>query len=105
MIEIRPQPIGIYPFPAANLLLPPVEVPHEAALPSLLNGDLDIELPEQWTFFAAAAKGDIETAIQLIRAQPRFVAHIGFQFVRVGAHERIVSVGWGSFVRRAERAA
>ena len=65
MIELRPQPIGIFPFPAANLLLPPVDVQSEAALKSLLQGDLDGELPADWEFFRAAATGEIEAANEL----------------------------------------
>ena len=68
MINLRPQPIGIFPFPAANLLLPNVEDSYEAALNSLLNGDISIELPLAWEFFALAAKGDVEAAEALIRS-------------------------------------
>lgn len=67
MIKLRPQPIGIFPFPAANLLLPNVDVAHEAELNSLLNGDLSIELPAEWEFFVLAAKGDVEAAANLIQ--------------------------------------
>lgn len=69
MIELRPQPIGIYPFPAANLLLPTLDVPHEFALQAMMKGDLDIEIPAEWGFFAAAARGEIETAIRLIQSR------------------------------------
>ena len=64
---MRPQPIGIFPFPAANLLLPNVEGAHETALDSLLNGDSSIPLPSEWEFFALAAKGDIDAAVDMIR--------------------------------------
>ena len=35
---------------------------------SLLNGDISIELPLAWEFFALAAKGDVEAAEALIRS-------------------------------------
>ncbi len=69
MIELRPQPIGIHPFPAANLLLPTVEDQHEVEWQSLMSGDLDVEMPTEWEFFATAARGEIESAIELIRSR------------------------------------
>jgi tetratricopeptide (TPR) repeat protein len=68
MIQLRPQPIGIYPFPAANLLLPAVEVPYESAWQALMQGDLDGEVPREWEFFVAAARGEIELAIELVQS-------------------------------------
>lgn len=68
MIELRPQPIGIFPFPAANLLLPNQEVSCEAAIQALLSGDVSVELPLEWTFFALAAKGDVDAAIKSIQS-------------------------------------
>ncbi len=62
MIELRPQPIGIFPFPAANLLLPALEDSHEATLQSLFRGDASAELPPEWKFFGLAANGQIEAA-------------------------------------------
>ena len=67
MIKLRPQPIGIFPFPAANLLLPDVNAPYEAALESLLKGDCSVELPQAWEFFGLAAKGDSAAAEALLR--------------------------------------
>ncbi len=65
MIELRPQPVGIFPPPAANLLLPKVD-DDRGALQALLAGDLAAEMPEQWTFFVAAARGEIRKAVDLL---------------------------------------
>ncbi len=65
MIELRPQPVGIFPPPAANLLLPAVEDDH-GALQALLQGSLEVELPTEWEFFAAAARGEIQQASDLL---------------------------------------
>ncbi len=65
MIELRPQPIGIYAPPASNLLLPSVRDGHNA-LHSLLAGDLDIAVPAEWQFFVMAARGDVEKAMALL---------------------------------------
>ena len=54
----RPQPVGLFSFPASHLLLPATESPlAEAARQSLLRGDLDTESPDEWLFFIAAARG------------------------------------------------
>ena len=68
MIELRPQPIGIFPFPAANLLLPNLAVSHEDEIQSLLNGDSSVELPPEWEFFSLAANGDIDAAVKSIQS-------------------------------------
>lgn len=82
MIEIRPQPVGIYPSPASNLLLPRVGQvlessscsqagkrssvdSTETALACLLNGELTESVPAEWLFFVAAARGDTERALEL----------------------------------------
>jgi len=65
MIELRPQPVGIFPPPAANLLLPMVD-DDLGALEALSAGDLDVEVPEQWAFFVSAARGEPEKAIELL---------------------------------------
>ena len=65
MIELRPQPVGIYPPPASSLLLPAVaqsSIAHQA----LLRGDLEADLPKEWEFFVAAARGDLDNAIGLL---------------------------------------
>ena len=54
----RPQPVGLFSFPASHLLLPATESPlAEAARQSLLRGDLETESPDEWLFFIAAARG------------------------------------------------
>ncbi len=69
MIQLRPQPIGFFPFPAANLLLPEVGTFEHSTLKSLMAGDLHTEVPPEWRFFIAAATGDTATAIESIRSQ------------------------------------
>ena len=66
MKELTAQPIGIFSFPASNILLPPTEQDHSDALSSLLQGDLDVELPEEWLFLKFAAQGDIEQATRMV---------------------------------------
>jgi tetratricopeptide (TPR) repeat protein len=72
MIEPRPQPVGIYPFPAAALLLPAVAGQDcgeaSIALAALLAGYLDGELPEEWEFFRQAALGNVAEARRLLDA-------------------------------------
>ena len=65
MIHLRPQPVGIFPPPASNLLLPAVDNA-DAALQELLIGNLDAELPAEWEFFRAAAQGDVAVAVRLL---------------------------------------
>ncbi len=69
MIDIRPQPVGVFPFPASNLLLPAVVGDYEEALQSLCKGDLEVELPAEWAFYLAAAKGDVEMAIKQLGSE------------------------------------
>lgn len=66
MIELRTQPIGIFPYPASNLLLPPCGEDHSESLRSLLKGDVQVDLPESWRFFTKAANGEIDEARQLL---------------------------------------
>ncbi len=58
----RPQPIGVFPPPAAFLVLPAAG--DSAALERLLKGDLSGLLPKEWEFFEAAAHGDLARAKQ-----------------------------------------
>ncbi len=61
---LRPQPVGLAPFPASHLLLPSSDDPRAAAaLRKLVAGDFGCEVPDEWRFFAAAARGEIAAAI------------------------------------------
>jgi tetratricopeptide (TPR) repeat protein len=60
----RPQPIGIFPAPAAFLILPPSD--DAAAKAALLQGDLSHPLPRAWRFFEAAARGRIAQAKEML---------------------------------------
>ena len=68
MIALRPQPLGIFPPPAANLLLPAVEAAEP--LQALLLGDVPDEFPAEWQFFAAATRGERTEAIRLLGDDP-----------------------------------
>lgn len=65
MIEVRPQPIGIYPSSAAYLLLPQVD-DDRGALEGLLEGNLDVPVPDTWQFFVQAARGNLNAAVALV---------------------------------------
>ena len=61
----RPQPVGLFPFPASHLLLPATESPvAEAARQSLLRGDA--EVPDDWLFFIAAADGRTAESLDML---------------------------------------
>ncbi len=57
-----PQPLGIFPPPAHQLLLPPVPGGEEL-LARLLQGHLPEEWPAPWRFFALALEGQTEQAL------------------------------------------
>jgi tetratricopeptide (TPR) repeat protein len=60
----RPQPVGILPIPAGLLILPG-QVGFEAdALQQCMQGRALLELPPAWSFYASAAQGDFEAALQ-----------------------------------------
>ncbi len=61
MIELRPQPVGIFSLPNSYLLLPPAADGAEAHQ-SLLAGRLPAWLPANWQFFALALAGDLDAA-------------------------------------------
>lgn len=63
MIQLRPQPVGIFPPPASNLLLPNSSDADDA-LHALLAGDIDANAPDDWLFFVHAAKGEIEKSLE-----------------------------------------
>lgn len=64
---VRPQPVGIFSFPASHLLLPDGEGQNgTAALSALMRGDEQAELPVHWRFFQLAIAGDLVQAKQMI---------------------------------------
>lgn len=76
---IRPQPLGLFPYPAGLLLLPaPLanESPALAyeALAVLLRGGTPDWWPEAWGFYAAALRGDRMAAFEALPAQSNALA-------------------------------
>ena len=72
---LRPQPVGLAPFPASHLLVPPTDDPRAAAaLSELVAGDFGCELPDEWRFFAAAARGEVAAAIASLAGDDPLVA-------------------------------
>lgn len=71
MIELRPQPIGVFPFPAGYLLLPPTDNPAaEDCLRALIRGDLESSVIPEWQFFWTANQDqDFELALQQLEQQ------------------------------------
>jgi hypothetical protein len=73
---LRPQPLGLAPFPASHLLLPASDDPRAAAaLSKLVAGDFECDVPDEWQFFAdflldnvAGARFVLES---LARGRPR----------------------------------
>lgn len=67
----RPQPLGIFPFPAGLLLLPPASGPiAEHARTAMMRGGAPDALPNEWQFFADAMRGDIQAAVEKLAADP-----------------------------------
>ena len=80
----RPQPIGIFPFPAGLLLLPETDAGcADAARASLLTGALPDEWPAEWRFFERALMGDRDGAL----------AALGQSDTEVTAYNRFVVDG------------
>ena len=73
----RPQPVGLFAFPASHLLLPLCEdSPADSARGALLRGDLEPHLPAAWQFFLTAARGDgAAAAAQVIGDDPVATFH------------------------------
>jgi tetratricopeptide (TPR) repeat protein len=73
---IRPQPLGIFPYPAGLLLLPDPAADDvradgqdalaREALQALLRGGTPDWWPESWAFYAAALAGDRDGALALL---------------------------------------
>jgi tetratricopeptide (TPR) repeat protein len=76
---IRPQPLGIFPYPAGLLLLPapldnePRELAAEA-LRALMRGGTPDWWPDSWAFYAAALRGDRDAAFEALPAQSHALA-------------------------------
>ena len=66
-IEIRPQPLGIFPAPTGDLLLP-------VANDELMRGKIPAEFPRELEFYQAALNEDFETAVQLLSGESGDVA-------------------------------
>jgi tetratricopeptide (TPR) repeat protein len=78
---IRPQPLGIFPYPTGLLLLPDVgaaptqrALAHQA-LAALLEGNTPADWPTAWHFFAAALHGDRDVAIASLMDATDSMAH------------------------------
>lgn len=67
------QPLGLLHLPFGLLLLPPV-ADDGGALARVLAGDASGPLPPAWSFWAAAAEGDAETALAWLDGQEGAVA-------------------------------
>lgn len=71
----RPQPIGIFPFPAGLLLVPDGVSPSAtAARDALMKGALPHAWPEEWRFFALALADDRDGALAALAAHVDDVA-------------------------------
>lgn len=64
-IQLRPQPIGIFPLPVGYLLLSPAQ--SDDALESLLYGQYPDTYPEEWAFYACAIRGELEAALDHLK--------------------------------------
>ncbi|BAH37451.1 MAG TPA: hypothetical protein DGD08_01500 [Gemmatimonas aurantiaca] len=71
---IRPQPIGVFPYPTGLLLLPAVDA-DQPALTALLRGETPESWPEAWHFFEASCRNDRDLALSLLASQDSQLAH------------------------------
>ncbi|HEY0929622.1 MAG TPA: hypothetical protein VGE27_06845 [Gemmatimonas sp.] len=71
---IRPQPIGVFPYPTGLLLLPVLDADHPAHA-ALLRGEEPDAWPDAWRFFEAAGQGDRERALSLLASHDDQLAH------------------------------
>jgi tetratricopeptide (TPR) repeat protein len=66
-ISLRPQPVGIFPFPASFLLLPEMEAASaREALDALMRGDAQAAAQGEWRFYALALEGRVSEALEAI---------------------------------------
>jgi tetratricopeptide (TPR) repeat protein len=75
MVDLRPQPLGVFPFPAGLLLLPHTG---EGPLEALMRGELPTDLPPEWRFFALAAQGKYEDALAAVAGNDAAARHNRF---------------------------
>ncbi len=72
---MRPQPLGVFPFPAGLLLLPDVGDAGRPALARLMQGDASAALPAEWRFFELALAGDYDQALAAIGGSDSIAIH------------------------------
>ena len=76
---LTPQPLGIWPGPAGELILPEAGGDDRAALARVLRGELE-GLPGAWAFFAEAARGEADAALAAIEGDDAIAAYNRFIF-------------------------
>ena len=81
MISVRPQPVGIFPFPAGLLLLPEPAEPQTEALAAVMRADSNADVPCEWNFYLDAIAGTSGTSMSLDERDP------------IGAYNRFVLSG------------
>lgn len=95
----RPQPLGVFPYPAGLLLLPEVNeadvVLATEASTQLMRGAVPTAWPTQWLAYAAALRGDREGALNALATDPSDLA----------AYNRFVLTGDESDLARATASA
>lgn len=74
-LYMRPQPLGVFPFPAGLLLLPDLGNAGRPALTRLMQGDASAVLPAEWRFFELALAGDYDGALAAISGSDAIASH------------------------------
>jgi tetratricopeptide (TPR) repeat protein len=72
---LRPQPLGVFPFPAGLLLLPDLGETAGPALAGLMRGDAATPLPEEWRFFQLAVRGEYTEAHAAVEGDDAIARH------------------------------
>jgi len=72
---LRPQPLGVFPFPAGLLLLPDVDPSKRTALNGLMRGDATTPVPSEWRFFQLALTGDYPSALAAVDGTDAIAVH------------------------------
>lgn len=103
----RPQPIGIFPFPAGLLLLPESASPLASrATASLMAGAIPGEWPEEWRFFERALQDDRDGAMRRLAEAGDDAVSAYNRFVLAGGDaSRAVTGGDGALRALGEVAA